>query len=155
MCPPVSAPRLTDADYRRLAELRFRLRSFLAFSEQEARAAGLNPQQHQLLLAVRASAPEAPTVGELAERLVLRHHSTVELVDRLEKKRFVRRTRESGDRRVASVHLTARGAQILARLSVVHRDELRTAGPDLAAALLAVIGRNAAPADKRAKRGAA
>lgn len=151
-----AAAHLTDADYRRLAELRFRLRSFLAFSEQAARSAGLNPQQHQLLLAVRAAAPGALTVGALAGRLVLRHHSAVELVDRLEKKGLVRRARETDDRRVASVHLTSRGEKILTRLSVAHREELRTAGPDLAAALLAVIGTTAAAgAARRAKRSAA
>lgn len=129
---------LSDAEYAALAEFRHSLRRFLAFSEAQARAAGLNPQQHQLLLAVRGFAGRPPTVGELAERLVVRHHSAVELVDRLESKRMVTRQRSEADRRLARVVLTARGADVLQKLSLSHRDELRRTGPELARALLSI-----------------
>ena len=130
----MSARVLHDRDYRSLGDFRAELRQFLAFSEAQARRAGLTPQQHQLLLAVRASA-SAPLVGALAERLVLRHHSTVELVDRLERRGLVRRVRAEADRRRAQVHLTARGGRVLARLTLAHRDELRRRAPSLVATL--------------------
>ncbi len=128
----------SDAEYVALAEFRHRLRRFLAFSEMQARAAGLNPQQHQLLLAVRAFGEQPPSIGELAERLVLRHHSAVELVDRLQKKRLVVRQRSEPDRRLARVALTARGAELLQKLSLAHRDELRRTAPQLARALTSI-----------------
>jgi DNA-binding MarR family transcriptional regulator len=75
---------LSLADYQALAEFRYLLRRFLHFSEQEARAAGLEPQQHQMLLAIKGlPADKAASVGELAERLQLQHHSTVELINRM------------------------------------------------------------------------
>jgi DNA-binding MarR family transcriptional regulator len=126
-------------DYAALSEFRYRLRRFLAFSEDAAREAGLEPQQHQLLLAVRGFGDEVPTVRELSERLVLKHHSTVELVDRLEKRGLVRRKRSTIDRRVAHVQLTPRGTQVLERLTLAHRDELDTAGPALVTALQSVL----------------
>jgi DNA-binding MarR family transcriptional regulator len=136
----VPSAQLTDADYGSLAEFRHQLRRFLAFSEVQARAVGLNPQQHQLLLAVRGFAAQPPTVGALADRLVLRHHSAVELVDRLERRGLVRRVQSAEDARRVLVHLTAAGARVLRRLSVEHREELRRTGPDLLQALLAVLG---------------
>ncbi|HKE16348.1 MAG TPA: helix-turn-helix domain-containing protein [Kofleriaceae bacterium] len=131
----MQAQPLSDAEYRSLAEFRYQLRTFLAFSEGQARAVGLNPQQHQLLLAVRASAPETPTIGFLAERLILRHHSVVGLLDRLEQRRLVRRVRSARDRRQAGVEITASGARLLHRLAVAHRAELRRARPQLMDAL--------------------
>ncbi len=130
----MSARVLHDRDYRSLGDFRAELRQFLAFSEAQARRAGLTPQQHQLLLAVRASA-SPPLVGALAGRLVLRHHSTVELVDRLERRGLVRRVRAAADRRRALVHLTARGERVLARLTLAHRDELRRRAPSLVSTL--------------------
>jgi DNA-binding MarR family transcriptional regulator len=130
----LSATHLTDQEYEHLSELRHQLRRFLAFSEGQARGAKLEPQQHQLLLAVRGR-PSPPTVGELAERLVLRHHSVVELIDRLERRSLVRRVRSTDDRRVAYVELTATGRALLERLSRAHRDELRRSGPGLVRAL--------------------
>ena len=130
-----STPRISDAEYRSLADFRHLLRRFLAFSEERARKVGLKPQQHQLLLAVRAAVPEPPTIRTLAERLVLRHHSTVELVDRLERARMVARVRAREDRRKMRVQITPRGERILLRLAVSHRAELRRAGPILVAAL--------------------
>jgi DNA-binding MarR family transcriptional regulator len=131
----VAAPDLNDADYSALAEFRHRLRVFLAFSEAQARGAGLNPQQHQLLLAVRGFGGDGPSVGALAERLLLRHHSVVELIDRLEKRGLVERRRGASDRRVAHVSITREGARLLRELSVAHRAELRRAAPELARAL--------------------
>jgi DNA-binding MarR family transcriptional regulator len=127
----MSRARLSDADYRLLAEFRHQLRRFLAFSEQRAKEAGLQPQQHQLLLALRAVAPDTPTVGYLAQRLVLRHHSTVELVDRLEERGLVRRVRAPEDRRQARVNITADGEKVLLELTVAHRAELQRSAPSL------------------------
>lgn len=143
---------LTDEQYASLAEFRYQLRVFLAFSEEQARAAGLNPQQHQLLLAVKGFGAAAPTVGSLAERLMLRHHSTVELIDRLQRQGLVARRRSSSDRRVASVAITARGARVLRKLSVAHRDELLESGPALAKALSKLLGKR--PAKRSGARGA-
>src|SRR5918996_6073253 len=98
------APRIPSAQYRALAEFRHRIRQFVAFSEDAARDAGLTPQQHQLLLALSGSENGPLTVGDLAGRLLLRHHSVVGLVDRLEALRYVRRARDSEDRRRVSVH---------------------------------------------------
>ena len=140
--PPAN---LTAAQYASLAEFRYRLRVFLAFSEEQARAAGFNPQQHQLLLAVKGFGAEAPTVGELAERLMLRHHSTVELIDRLQRQGLVARKRKSSDKRVASVAITARGSRVLRKLSLAHRDELLESGPELAKALSTLLSKRPAP----------
>src|SRR5215217_7085359 len=99
---------LDDAEYRALAEFRFRLRQFLRFSEQAARATGLEPQQHQLLLAIKGGDACTPfTIGELAERLLLQHHSTVELVNRSALQGLVERQRDENDRRRVFIRLTA------------------------------------------------
>lgn len=117
---------VTDAEYRALAEFRRALRSFIRFSEEAARAAGLTPAQHQLLLAVRgADSDEPPTVGQIAESLKLRHHSTVELIDRAEKAHLIRRVADENDRRRQRLVLTEQGAKKLAALSAAHREELR------------------------------
>jgi DNA-binding MarR family transcriptional regulator len=148
----MTVPRLSDTEYSALAEFRHRLRRFLAFSEEQARSAGLNPQQHQLLLALRGFGAEAPSVGELAERLVLKHHSAVELVDRLERQKMVARQRSASDRRLARVSLTARGARLLQGLTLAHREELQRTGPDLARALVSLLrqGRVRSSASKAA-----
>jgi DNA-binding MarR family transcriptional regulator len=130
-----------EPEYRELAEFRHRIRRFLRFSEQAVRAAGLAPRQHQLLLAVKgAAAGEAPTIGALAGRLGIRHHSAVGLVDRLASRRLVRRRRDGRDRRQVHVELTPPGEDLLRRLSLHHRAELRTEGPALVRALRAIIG---------------
>jgi len=127
-------------DYRALAEFRYQLRRFLHFSDRAVRAAGLEPRQHQLLLAVKGMPEGAPpTIGALAERLRLQHHSTVELVDRMEVRKLVRRLRSTTDRRRVLVGLTARGDLLLARLSAAHRAEVRSIGPHLRRALDAVV----------------
>ncbi len=128
-----TATKLSDREYRALAQFRAELRRFLHFSEEAARAAGITPAQHQLLLAVRGFAgPDAPVVGDLAEALQLRHHSAVELVDRAERAGLVVRTPDPDDLRRQQVALTAAGRRLLEDLSVVHRDELRSVGTHLA-----------------------
>lgn len=126
--------------YQALAEFRYQIRRFLHLSERAARSAGLEPQQHQLLLLVRAlPAGEGATIGTLAARLLLRHHSVVELVDRLQTRRLVVRRRDPRDRRRVQVHLTPQGDRLLRRLTRQHRRLLRQAGPALIAALEQVL----------------
>jgi DNA-binding MarR family transcriptional regulator len=97
-------------DYQELAEFRYRLRHFLHFSETRAREHGIEPHQHQALLALKGlPAGTQPTIGELANRLALRHHTTVELVNRLETSGFVKRQPDPSDRRQILLHLTAQG----------------------------------------------
>jgi DNA-binding MarR family transcriptional regulator len=124
-------PDISPSEYQALAEFRYQIRSFLGFSENAARAAGVEPQQHQLMLAVRAAAPKAATIRYLADRLQLRHHSTVGLIDRMEAAGLVRRKRTEEDRRSAEVRLTQKGSKLLGDLSVQHRSELRSAIPAL------------------------
>jgi DNA-binding MarR family transcriptional regulator len=132
---------LSDAEYVALAELRFRLRSFIAFSEAQARTVGLEPRQHQLLLALRGlPAGQRPTIGTLAERMILKHHTAVELVDRLERLELVRRDADPSDGRVALVTITPRGRGLLDRLSVAHRSELAKFGPALVESLQTLLG---------------
>jgi DNA-binding MarR family transcriptional regulator len=128
----VPRDRLTVADYQALAEFRYELRRFERFSERAARAVGLEPQQHQLLLAVKGTPAGAQaTIGLLAERLQVRHHTAVELVDRMEARGLVRRSRAGADRRRVFVHLTPRAEAVLPRLSHTHRTELRSVAPAL------------------------
>jgi DNA-binding MarR family transcriptional regulator len=137
-----SAPALRPADFRALAAFRYHLGRFLQFSAAAARRAGLAPQQHQALLAIKGfPGREQVTVGELAERLQLKHHSAVGLVDRLTDRGLVRRQRSAADRRRVLVALTARGERLLASLSASHRDELRRVGPEWRALLARLDGR--------------
>jgi DNA-binding MarR family transcriptional regulator len=127
---------LTAGDYRSLAEFRHQIRRFLHFSEEAARRAGLEPTQHQLLLALKGLPRDVrPRIGEMAERLQIQHHSAVELVNRLEAGGFVRRRRAREDRREVLVQLTPQGEKILRQLSLHHRAELRSQGPALLSAL--------------------
>jgi DNA-binding MarR family transcriptional regulator len=117
---------LADRDYRTLAQFRHALRVFLRFSEEAARAEGLTPSQHQLLLAIRGfPSKEPPTIGEVAEFLQVQHHSVVELVDRAVAAHLVRRSTDAQDRRRQRLSLTATGSKTLERLSAAHRSELR------------------------------
>lgn len=132
---------LSPAEYQALAEFRYQLREFLSFSEQAARAGGLEPQQHQLLLALKgAQTRERVTIGDLAERLKIQHHSTVELINRMVERDLVQRSRDEQDQRRVLVTLTAHGEEVLRRLSLLHRTELRLAGPALVQALQAISG---------------
>jgi len=127
---------IKDDDYRALAEFRYHIRRFFRFSEHAARAAGLKPQQHQLLLALKGL-PDGnrSTIGELAERLQIQHHSTVELVDRLVKRGLLLRRRGGDDRREVMLQLTAKGDKILRELALHHQEELRNTAPALVASL--------------------
>jgi DNA-binding MarR family transcriptional regulator len=117
-------------DFKSMAELRYQIRRFLRFSENAARQAGIEPQQHQLLLAVRGL-PDGlkPTVGTLAERMQLQHHSTVELIDRLVDRGLLCRLRASDDRRQVLIKLTHDGEEFLKSLSLHHLQELQSVGP--------------------------
>jgi DNA-binding MarR family transcriptional regulator len=122
--------RLSPTDYARLAEFRYLLRQFLIFSEQAADRAGLTAQQHQALLAIKGFGAAQPlTIGELASRLGIKHHSAVGLVDRLLAKSLVRRQPGAQDRRHVVLRLTSRAEQLLARLSATHRAELQRLAP--------------------------
>lgn len=127
--------------YGVLEEFRYDIRRFLNFSERAARRAGVEPHQHQALLAIKAAQGSNATVGFLAERLLIRHHSAVELSDRLEKKNLVRRSRGETDRREVFLSLTRKGERLLQQLSEMHRNELQTAGPRLLNGLQAVVRR--------------
>lgn len=125
---------LTDTEYQRLLAFRTSLRRFLHWSEEQAEAVGLTAAHHQLLLAIRGHAgASGPTIGELAESLLLRHHSAVGLVDRAAKAGLVERQEDAADRRVVRLRLTARGEEILGRLSAVHMEELQRLAPGLRA----------------------
>lgn len=123
---------LTLPDYQSLAELRYQIRRFLYFSEQAARSMGLEPRQHQLMLAIKGLPKEVrPRIGELAERLQIQHHSAVELVNRLAAGGYVKRSRQPQDRREVLISLTPKGERVLRKLSLHHRNELRLQGPAL------------------------
>ena len=117
---------LTKQDFEALAQFRFGIRRYLRFSEETVRRNGVTPQQYQLMLALKGF-PERDwaVVRELAERLQLRHHSVVELVDRAQAQGLVRRSADPDDARAVRVLLTDAGEQLLGRLSALHRDELR------------------------------
>ena len=133
-------PRLDRAEYETLAEFRYQILKFLRFSERAARAQGLNSRQHQLLLALSGlPAGVRPTIGALAERLQLRHHSAVGLIDRLADAGFVVRAADPADHRRTLVRITPHGGAVLRRLTRIHRDELDTAGPRLLEALHNVL----------------
>jgi DNA-binding MarR family transcriptional regulator len=143
---------LTLADYQSLAELRYQVRLFLHFSEQAAREAGLEPRQHQLMLTLKGlPAATRPRIGELAQRLQIQHHSTVELVNRLAAGGYVRRHRGGDDRREVLLSLTSKGERILRKLSLHHKDELRTRGPALVSALKHAMQSGRGPARVKAR----
>ncbi len=117
---------LSDKTYGRLLEIRTTMRRFERWSEQQAKAAGLTAAQHQLLLAIRGhDDPRGPTVGEVADYLLLRHHSAVGLIDRAESLGLIRRARADDDRRVVRLSLSPGGAKRLEDLSKLHVEELK------------------------------
>lgn len=133
---------LAARDYQTLAQFRYVLRQFAAFSEDAALRSGLTPQQHQALLAIKGfPGRDRVTVGELAERLNIRHHSAVGLVDRLATRALVRRRSDRADRRQVWIVLTRRAEAQLAQLSLAHRDELRRLAPLLRDVLKQLGGR--------------
>jgi len=129
-------PGLKKEDYEMLAAFRYALRQFLRFSEEAAATAGLSPQQHQALLAIKGyPGRDYVSVGELAERLQIRHHSAVGLVDRLVADGLVVRQTDPEDRRRVCVKLTGAGESRLEALSTAHHEEIRRMGPKLSAIL--------------------
>lgn len=124
---------LTKQDFEALARFRFGIRSYMRFSEETVRARGVTPQHYQLLLVLKGfPGREWATVGELADRLRLRHHSVGELVDRAQAHGLVTRAPHPDDARAVRVLLSDDGEQVLARLSALHRDELRRMDATLA-----------------------
>ena len=138
---------LDQSDYQRLAEFRYQLRSFLKFSERAASKMGLRPQQHQALLAIKGTPGGRVTIGILAERLGIRHNSAVELIDRLIKNGLVERRHNPTDRREVLIDLTNRAEQILAKLSLAHRNEIKKLAP----LLIGLLARFDSQKSKRAK----
>lgn len=123
---------VSKAEYEMLAAFRYALRQFLHFSEQAAKKVGLTPQQHQALLSIKGfPGREYVAIGELAERLQIRPHSAVGLVNRLETQGLVGREPDTVDRRQVYISLTPYGAKVLEQLSVAHREELRRLKPQL------------------------
>jgi DNA-binding MarR family transcriptional regulator len=123
---------LSKREYEILSAFRYTLRRFLAFSDAAAARVGLTQQQYQAMLAVRAHPGPTPiSISELAATMLVKHHSAVGMVDRLEELGMLKRERSDGDRRKVCLRLTARGAQVFDRLAVVHRAELRRVGPGL------------------------
>jgi len=118
---------ISDQDYEALATFRYALRRFMAFSENEAKAAGLTPRQHQALLAIKGtlSAPDGLSISQLADHLLIRHNSAVELVDRLVQAELVRRQPDPTDGRRMLVTLAQRAETVLRGLSATHLQELR------------------------------
>jgi DNA-binding MarR family transcriptional regulator len=131
---------VTTTEYRALAELRFRIRLFLREGDAQARASGLEPQQYLLLLALRGlPSDQEATIRRLAERLVLKHHSVVELVDRLAAHGYVRRTRSRDDHRKVFVSLLPRGAKLVEKVARQRISELRASGAQLVMAIDALL----------------
>jgi DNA-binding MarR family transcriptional regulator len=132
--------KLTLSHYQALAEFRYQIRKFVHFSEQAVKQAGLERGQYQLMLAIKGMpAGVRPRVRELANRMQIRHHSTVELINRLEARGYARRARAQNDRREVLLALTPKGERILAELALHHYDELRSAGPELVTALRRIM----------------
>jgi len=130
----------TTGEYQDLAELRYRIRRFLREGDTVASEAGLEPQQYLLLLMIRGiPGGQEATVSNLAERLVLKHHSVVELIDRMEAHGYVRRSRSREDRRSVLVSLLPRGEKLLEQVAQHRVGELRASGAALANAIAALL----------------
>jgi len=143
-CPrrPVPGRQLSQAEYGTLAEFRFQLACFLQRRHRAARAAGLEPQQYELLLAI-AGLPRKkhPTIKELASQLLLEHHSVVELADRLEQKGLLARTSLGTDKRVALLVVTPAGHRALRRVARYSLTQVRTEAPALLRSLRRILRR--------------
>jgi DNA-binding MarR family transcriptional regulator len=139
---------LTEPEYLALAEFRYQLRRFLRHMEEATRGLGTNPQQYQLVLAIKGLPRTAePTISCLAERMQLNHNSMVELVDRCEENGLIRRTRSGTDRRQVSLSITPEGEILLRRLGAAARQELRDMGPTLVDTILRLTGEGRAGKD--------
>ncbi len=131
---------LSIAAYRSLAEFRHQIRRFVRYSEDAARASGIEPQQHQLLLAIKGlPSGTLPTVGDLADRIQLRPHTTVELINRMADRGLVMREPGVVDKREVLIRLTEEGERVLHTLSLEHQTELKKTGPELRDALDAAL----------------
>ncbi|MCA0024333.1 MULTISPECIES: MarR family winged helix-turn-helix transcriptional regulator [unclassified Mesorhizobium] len=134
--PQKPRPAISQADYQRLSEFRYLIRRFLEFSQLQAEDAGLTPRQHQALLAIKGFPGGGPVaIGDLAERLRIRHHSAVELVNRLCEAGLIVRDQDKEDQRKVLLQLTERADACLADLSAVHLDELSRIEPMLRSVL--------------------
>jgi DNA-binding MarR family transcriptional regulator len=132
--------KLSLSDYQALAAFRYQIRKFLHFSERAVKQAGLENGQYQLLLTIKGMPTGVrPRVRELANQMQIRHHSAVELINRLEAGGYVHRERAQADRREVLLMLTPKGERTLGELARHHHDELSTAGPSLVAALRRVM----------------
>ena len=139
--PAAPASRDSLVDYETLARFRYELRRFQAFSEAAAHRSGLTAHQHQALLAIRGFSSRGPiSVGDLARYLLIRHHTAVELVDRMVKLQILSRSVDARDGRRVLVQLTSEGERRLQRLSRIHLGELRAIGPTLTK-ILRLFGR--------------
>jgi DNA-binding MarR family transcriptional regulator len=137
----VLADDLSDAQYRELLAFRNAVRRFLRWSEEQATGLGVTPAQHQLLLAIRGhEGALGPTIGDVADALLLRHHSAVGLVDRAVAANLVERRSDPEDQRVVRLRLTSLGARRLRQLAGLHLAELRRMMPAFAPALFAEAG---------------
>lgn len=143
---PPRQPRLSDVEFGVLAAFRLELRRYLNFAETQVDARGLTMQQHQAMLAIRASTDRRLSVKELSEIMLLRHNTTVELADRLERGGFILRMPDPADGRRALLTLSRTGEKALAGLAAAHMTELRDQGPKLIKALKAVMERAEAEA---------
>ena len=133
---------ISDTEYRALAELRYRIRHFIQKGDAAAQRASLEPQQYLMLLAIRGLPKGAvATIRTLAERMALKHHSAVELIDRLESHGLVRRSRSPGDKREVRVWLLPRGSKLLERVARERLGELKSNGMALADAITALVER--------------
>ena len=132
---------LSEPEYLALGEFRYQLRRFLRHMEEASRLLGVNPQQYQLVLAVKGLPKDAaPTISQLAGRMQLNHNSMVELVDRCEANHLLRRSRSASDRRQVTLSITPEGETLLRQLGVAARQELLDTGPVLVDAIQRLIG---------------
>jgi DNA-binding MarR family transcriptional regulator len=131
-------PQLVSDDYQALAAFRYAMRKFLSFSKRTLAAeAGLTPEQYEALLALKAFGDSSGfTITDLSERLQVRHHTAVGLVDKLEASGLVRRQQDTRDRRRVYLKLTAPGSRVLAKVAVLHRREMRLRSPEMIEALV-------------------
>ena len=139
---PQYEPDLTPQEYAALANFRYQIRRFLHRSEAAAEAAGVEARQYQFLLALRGlTQQERVTIRDLAERLQLRHHSVVGMINRLVERKLIERRRGDHDRRQVYIHLTLKGDALLRKLAIYHRGELQASGPALVDSLHALMGK--------------